>query len=204
MKKIAFFASLACFLAGTASAAVVAYTWEENGNIRTEYSGSLDLSGITYAQGRTQVNYATFRGNTTRYFNMFDYKGYWDATMTTSGPGAAGPLSVSSSTTTFNHTRYGDQFGYGVTSGNQRGTAVYAAYDYINGSAISGGSTLFGKTFGDIGLFGPATVNVSWSSDSITHYFGQAPSEVPLPAGFPLVATGLGVFAFLRRKKKKA
>ncbi|MEM7525913.1 MAG: VPLPA-CTERM sorting domain-containing protein, partial [Pseudomonadota bacterium] len=166
-----------------------------------EYSGSLDVSGLSFAQGRTQVSLSLIRPDRSFYFNMFDYLGYFDASVSVTGPGAAGPLSLGASSASFTHTRYGDQFGYGVTSGASRGGAVYTAFDYVNGSEISGGSTTLDTALADLGVTGPATVVFGWSTDNITHYYGTRPPPVPLPASLGLLATGLAGFAWLRRRK---
>lgn len=60
MKKLVLSGVFAA-MASASHGAVIAYTWEEGGNLVTEYSGSLDLSGLTYAQGLTEVNYRLFQ-----------------------------------------------------------------------------------------------------------------------------------------------
>ncbi len=196
MKPLLLSASLLA-IASSAQSAVVAYTWEENGNLETVYSGSLDLSGLTYAQGLTQLDLAYIYPVRTFYFNMFDYQGHWDANFSITGPSGAQP-NLSPVTTFFNHTRFGDSFGYGVTSGASRGGAVYTANGYSGGS-IAGGSTTFNTSLADLGVTGPTTVEFTWSTDSITHFYGVA-APIPLPAGLPLLAIGLGAFAWLRRR----
>lgn len=191
-------------LASTSHGAVVAYTWEEGGDLKTEYSGSLDLSGLTYAQGLTQVNYRRFQPNRNFYWNMDDYQGHFDATVSVTG-GASSTVLGNPSPSVIGHTTYyGDVFGYGNTSSLSRGGAVYTAFGYTNGSAISGGSTTVGASLASLGLSGPATVSYSWSTDSITHFYGVSPSAVPLPAGLPLLMSGFGAFVWLRRREKSA
>ncbi len=193
-------------LAPASQAAVVAYTWEENGDLLTQYSGSLDVTGLSFAQGRTQVDLSIIRPDRAFYFNMFDYNGYFDASHTITGPGATIANGLSSISTNFSHTRQGDQFGYGGTSGLSRGFAVYTAFDYVNGSSISGGSTTNNTMLADLGLTDPVTVSLTWSTDSITHFYGLNPNmaAVPLPAGFALLLTGIGAFALLGRRRKLA
>ncbi len=193
-------------LASASHAAVIAHTWEENGDLLTQYSGSLDVTGLTFAQSRTQVPLSLIRPNRAFYFNMFDYNGYLDANHSITGPGATIPNGLSSIATSFIHTRQGDQFGYGGSSGLSRGFAVYTAFDYVNGSSISGGSTTSNTILADLGLVDPVTVSLTWSTDSITHFYGLNPNmaAVPLPAGFALLLTGIGAFALLGRRRKLA
>ncbi|EBA16426.1 arginyl-tRNA-protein transferase [Roseobacter sp. SK209-2-6] len=190
-------------LASASHGAVIAYTWEEGGNLVTEYSGSLDLSGLTFAQGLTNVNYRRFQPNRNFYWNMDDYQGHFDASISVTG-GASSTVLANPSPSVIGHTTYyGSVFGYGNTSGLSRGGAVYTAFGYSNNDAISGGSTTLGASLSTLGLSGPATVSYSWSTDSITHFYGvAAPSPVPLPASLPLVVTGLGALFWMRRRKK--
>jgi hypothetical protein len=197
--------ALAAFIAATATAsqgAVIVYTWEEGGNLVTEYSGSLDLSGLSYAQGLTQVDYRLFQPDRNFYWNMDDYQGHWNASVSVTG-GASSTVLANPSPSVIGHTTYyGSVFGYGNTSNLSQGGAVYTADGYVNGDAIEGGSTTVGASLATLGLSGPATVEYSWSTDSITHYYGvQAPAPVPLPAGMPLLAAGLGALAWTRRRK---
>ena len=194
------------FFASTSQAAVVAYTWEENGDLLTEYSGTLNVSGLTFAQGRTPVSQSLIRPDRAFYFNMFDYLGYFNAAHSITGPGATLANGLSPLSTNFFHTRQGDQFGYGGTSGLRNGFAVYTAHDYVNESFISGGSTTTGTTLADVGLTDLVTVSLTWSTDSITHFYGVNPNAavVPLPAGFILLLTALGSFGLISRWRKSA
>ena len=202
IKKIAL-SGLFAALASASQGAVVAYTWEEGGDLVTQYSGSLDLSGLTYAQGLTNVNYRRLQPNRNFYWNMNNYQGHFDARISVTG-GASSTVLANPSPSVIGHTTYyGSVFGYGNTSGLSRGGAVYTTFGYSNNDAISGGSTTDGASLATLGLSGPATVNYTWSTDSITHYYGvAAPTPVPLPASFPLIATGLGALAWMRRRKK--
>lgn len=205
MRKLLIGLFLSLF-ATAGQAAVVAYTWEEDGNLLTQYSGSLDVSGLTVAQGRTQVDQSLIRPNRAFYFNMFDYDGYFDASHSITGPGATISGGLSTVSMNFFHTRQGDQFGYGGTSGLARGFAVYTAHDFVSGSQISGGSMTVDAMLVDLGLLDPVTVSVTWSTDSITHFYGVNPNAaaVPLPAGFVLMLSGLGVFGLVARRRKLA
>lgn len=134
---------------------------------------------------------------------MDDYQGHWNANISVTG-GASSTVLANPTPSAIGHTSYyGSVFGYGNTSGLAKGGAVYTAYGYVNGTAISGGSTTVAASLTNLGLSGPATVSYTWSTDSITHYYGvQAPAPVPLPAGLPLAATGLVALAWMRRRKK--
>ncbi|MEL0437864.1 VPLPA-CTERM sorting domain-containing protein [Phycobacter sp. K97] len=189
-------------LASASQSAVIAYTWEDGGDLKTEYSGSLDLSGLSFAQGLTKVNSRQFLPNRNFYFNMNNYQGHFDAAVSVTG-GASSTVLSSSSSAVGHTSYYGDVFGYGNTSSLSRGGAVYTASGYVNNAAISGGSTTVGASLATLGLLAPATVNYTWSTDSITHYYGiKAPAPVPLPAGLALLATGLGALTWMRRRKK--
>lgn len=187
-------------IASISHAAVVAYTWEESGDLKTEYSGSLDLSGLTFVQGLTEVNYRRFQPNRNFYWNMDDYQGHFDATISVTGGATSTVLGNPSPSQIAHTTYYGSVFGYGNTSNLVRGGAVYTAFGYTNNDPIIGGSTTTGATLASLGLSGPATVSYTWSTDSITHFYGSRPPAVPLPAGLPLIATALGAFAWMRRR----
>jgi opacity protein-like surface antigen len=197
MKKLLLSASLIAF-ASSAHSAVVAYTWEEDGNVITEYSGSLDLSGLYYvsSQGRSVVDQFMIRSNRSFYFNMFDYDPYSGAAISTEVNGIPGGEVLGTGGDVLHTTRYGDQLGYGRNSGG--GGSVYVAYGY-DGAYIEGGSVTEGTTLAAMGITTPSSMTYSWSTDSITHYWGT-PAPVPLPAGLPLLAAGIGAFAWMRRK----
>lgn len=197
MKRMLLSASLLAF-ATSAQSAVIAYSWEEDGNVVTEYSGSLDLTGLTYVtgQGRTEVDQFMIRSNRSFYFNMFDYDPYFGASISTTVNGVPGGEVLGTGGSVAHTTRYGDQLGYGRRSGG--GGAVYVAYQY-NGAYIEGGSVTENTTLADLGITAPSTLVYSWDSDSITHYWGT-PAPIPVPAGLPLLLAGLGGLALLRRK----
>lgn len=197
MKCLLLSASLLAF-ASSAQSAVVAYTWEEDGDVVTQYSGTLDLSGLTFvtSQGRTQVDHFQIRSNRSFYFNMFDYDPYFGASISTEVNGVPGGEVLGTGGSVFHTTRYGDQIGYGRRGSG--GGAVYVAHQY-SGGLIEGGSVTENTTLAAMGITSPSTLTYSWSSDSITHYWGT-PAPVPVPAGLPLLLAGLGSLAWLRRK----
>ena len=196
-------AAILIALATVSNAGVVAYTWEENGDLKSSWSGTLDLTGLSLYEEVTGKREHTFlKSSRSYFFNLgSEYNSYRKADTNVRYLG--------SFKTGFQGTFEGDAFGYLTDRG-----IVYVASDYVNGSALSGTSVIKGQTLSSVGI--PAqTFQMTWSTDSITHYFGLkaptpplvtqttftgAPSPVPLPAGLPMMAAAIGTFAWLRRK----
>jgi hypothetical protein len=99
-------------LTSSANAAVIAYTWEENGDLLTQYSGTLDLSGMSQFQSRTQSTNNTFQPFRTIFFRLNDYVGYSPATVSNTGPGALSPTRIGTTASSVPFVGFGDQFGY--------------------------------------------------------------------------------------------
>ena len=203
MKKF-LFSALFMAVASASQGAVIAYTWEEGGDVKTEYSGSLNLTGLSYvtAQGRSQYDYLSIQSNRSMFFNLTDYDPYFGASIVATVSGVNNGEVLGTGAWITQTSRFGSQFGYGRRSGG--GGAVYVGYQYASGDAIDGGTVAENTTLAAFGITAPSTLVFSWSGDSITHYYGTRPPAVPLPAGLPLIATGLGAFAWLRRRNKTA
>lgn len=199
-KRLFLTASLLGF--GTATqAAVVAFTWQDGDDIRTEFSGTLDLTGLMSAHSVESPS-LNFTQGTDWYFAMpnFRYTAF-------RGPDNE-PISVRHSSQSIPLTQHdeswGDTFGY-------RGDFSYPfialdprSWD-LDGSVLTlAGGTLIRDLTVDFTDWG--TTTLSWSGDTITHNWGVAApmAPVPLPAGLPLVLSGIGALMLLRRRTRRA
>lgn len=96
----------------------------------------------------------------------------------------------------------GDRVGWIDGSGGG-GTAwnFYTPSGY-NGSLLSVVSTFAGFTFGDLLLQG-GTYELSYGENGTIKVIVEGVPPIPLPAGLPLLASGLGTIALVRRFRKK-
>ena len=201
MKKVLMAFAL-LIISNATNAGVIVYTWEDGNDLVSEYSGTLNLTGLSFAQGSTAINYRLLRPSRNFYFNMDDYIGYFNASVSVVGGISSTALSAVGNLTSTSY--YGDAFGFGNTSNLSSGGAVYVGDDFVNGSLISGGSARTNTSLADLGLSAPATVTFSWSSDSIVHYYGVNPyATVTAPSSILLAIGGLVSLVIVRNRRQK-
>jgi hypothetical protein len=203
MKKLkatlAFF--IPCILFGataTANASPYVVTLEEVGsNVVASGSGDIDLTGLTYSFTGYNVPYMDpsvaliYTGSSTNYL------GY-------TGPGLYGYVGDISGPSSF---------GSGTVAGASSGSGdpvEFAAYadtilvpaGYVSDDALSDSAIYDGETFAELGVT-PGTYVWTWGSDP-DQSFTLEIGATPLPATFPLFASGLGAIGLLvwRRKRK--
>ena len=187
MKKLAFAGALALSVT-SADAAVTAYTWEEDGDVKSVWSGTLNLSGLSIVQTTSGFGtQSSIQASRTYFLNTYD------AYVAFSGASSS-VTRLGSNDTTYTGTFSGDAFGY-LTDRD----FIYLDQSYQSGAEMAGSSIITGRTLAEIGISTPQTVQFTWSGDSFTHYYGVA-APVPLPAGLSLMLGGLGAFAWMRRK----
>lgn len=201
MKKVLMAFAL-LVVSSAANAGVIVYTWEDGSDLVSEYSGTLNLSGLSFAQGSTAISHRLLRPSRNFYFNMDDYIGYFNASVSVVGGISSTALSAVGNLSSSSF--YGDAFGFGNTSNLSFGGAVYVADDFVNGSSISGGSTIANASMATLGLSAPATVTFSWSSDSIVHYYGVNPyATVSTPNSILLAIGGLFALVIVRNRRQQ-
>ncbi|GEA09826.1 hypothetical protein [Alteromonas sp. KUL49] len=201
MKKVLIAFAL-LVVSSAANAGVIVYTWEDGNNLVSEYSGTLNLNGLSFAQGSTAISHRLLRPSRNFYFNMDDYIGYFNASVSVVGGISSTALSAVGNLASTSY--YGDAFGFGNTSSLNFGGAVYVADDFVNGSSISGGSTIANASMATLGLSAPATVTFSWSSDSIVHYYGVNPyATVSAPSSILLAIGGLFTLVLVRNHRQQ-
>ena len=189
-----YLSALALALTATVSnAAVVAYTWEEGGGLRSTYSGSLDLTGLNRVfHGDTPSDSVYVQAHRTYFIALPPAYDAWE------GANSLGAPIGTSTNTYYGNSRTGDGFGYLTDRG-----FVYLPDSYQSGASFAGGSFIAEVTLDQVGVTSPKIVTLSWESDTITHYWGTAaPSAVPVPAGLPLALTALGAFMVIRRRPR--
>lgn len=195
MKKL--LAALALSLCASASnAAIHAYTWEENGNVLSSWSGTLDVSNLAGpALVGTFTDRALIEGDRTYFFNVQATYVFYSGLV----PNFT-RLAPANTTGQVLGTRTGDSLGYLTDAGY-----LYLAPGYVSGTQLSGTQTLTGVTLADLGITAPVTLTLddSTGQNLITHTYG-AMAPVPVPAALPLALTGFGILAFARRRRQKA
>jgi len=89
------------------------------------------------------------------------------------------------------------------------------AFSYTNWASNANGKGRFARDY-LVGWFGPGSPNVDTWRDCrdnkgncdvfkyVVEYDASAISAVPLPASLPMIAAGLGLMAFVARRRKKA
>jgi hypothetical protein len=97
------------------------------------------------------------------------------------------------------------------TSGDGSILGIYAAgiylpHSYTSGGPLAGTATWANQTLDSLGVT-PGTYVWTWGTgpdaDSFTLEIGAASTTTPLPAAFPLFASGLGVMGLLRLRRKR-
>lgn len=176
----------------TADAAVVMYTWEEDGDVKSEWSGTLDMTGLVsdlVISGFDPLS--SFKASEGAFLNRDDsYARYLGASVNMQ---FVGPED-----TTYFGSFSGDMLGYLADRRYLFLSDRFQSADSLSGQSVIEDQTLFG-----IGVPTLATVEFTWTGDSITHYYGVAPASVPLPAGLPLLAAGLGALGWMRQRARK-
>ena len=176
-------AVIAVCATGSADAAVLFAFEETGGDVVGTLSGSADLTGLSF------------------FFDGQVPGGYVDPELAdlVSGPGAldvyagmAGPAAFGAGGLTNASSSAGHAFGVLGATG-----FLGVPDGYASGATLDATTVFAGHTFASLGIM-PGTYVYNWSSDSVTVRFGPAP--IPLPAGLPLLAGGLGLLAWFRRR----
>lgn len=177
----------ALLMASWAHGAVIITAVETGGNLVISGSGTLNLSGLTFAGTSDATAGALGNGNVrvgdhnpgSPQINVDKYSGL-------SGP-SSGIVDGSGILRTSN-SGIGDDFGVLWLS-----QQLEVPVGYVSGNFLSGSSTWLGETFATAGLY-EGTYQWTWSSDSITF------QVVPIPAAVWLFASALGLLGWMNRK----
>lgn len=191
--------ALTLALAAPANAAVVVNIYESGGDVISEYSGTIDLGGVSFS---SSIGTGTdeLRPVYPAYYSLGGaYGGFFALTS-----GANWIDLVAFNTIIPASSSTGNLFGF-------RGDIplVYLESGYTSGALISGSMTFAGTTLAALGMNEGVYNNLmTWGgsiyADSISMNISTAgPSSVPLPAGLPLLVAGLGMLGFTRRGKKQ-
>jgi|GEM_PF-2928867 len=197
-KQVLLAAGISAVLSSAAQAVVTVNIWEDAGGVFSTYSGTLNLAGVSTA-GTFYSSFNELRPADSAYYRMSSgFDGFIasasDETWTT---GLTGDHLASAFS--------GDTFGFHSTLTNYK--TVYFADDYISGALLSGSMSWAGETLASLGLIAGSYANVmSWGTGDNADFISMniRTSVVPIPAGLPLLAGGLGILALVQKRRKKA
>lgn len=190
--KFALFAATAglALVAPAAHAAVTINITQVGGNVVAQTSGSLNTTGLVFAQQGTISSSGMIRGS------AFFFTGTI-GTVVNAYNGLTGPQFGS---TLMSGTGLSSGDGFGFHLGNGR---VFLPTNYVSGAALSAMTTYEFKTLSNLGLTLGSYV-YAIGSDSITLNIGQAVAPVPEASTWAMMVLGFGVLgAGMRRRSTK-
>lgn len=179
-----------------ATAAVEAYLFERQDNLRGQFKGSIDTTGLP--QANTSMPEALGYVHP-EVFGFGQYRG--GETLTVWGEaGDFGPPNYGTGGSVINSGPVvGDSFLFNlVVTGPVPGITLVLAQDYM-GEELSGRYRLPGETLNSIGAISGTYLVTLPSSDTITLNVGTRPAIVPLPSAWPLFLTAVVAGAALRQ-----
>lgn len=201
MKKL--FLSIAATLGlitAPASAAVVVDIFDDGGDLVVNYSGSIDVTGLTltgsasangFAEIGTLLSGAPFQAGSVSVRNGF--------TNIFNGQITSGDLFFTANGTTdgLSFTTSGDTFGFSIIYGIQG--SILLGPSYVSGEQLSGSATFSGASIGSQSLI-EGTHIFNLPNDVVTLNIGV--TSVPLPASVLLLLGGLGGLLCLGRRRR--
>jgi outer membrane autotransporter protein len=162
-------------LPNSAHADITALPVQSGADVVITYSGSVDLTGMTFVGAESISGYVT--PSTVQYFSssgaFSSLYSFVPAPGTAFGPG--GPVSPNSVS--------GQDFGVNFPS-----SLVYVPSGYVSGSALSGSMTFTGATLSSLGIYGSGTyTSTATPSFRFIVTFGPPPEELSAFAtGLPM------------------
>ena len=174
-------------LNGPANAAVTIDIFQSGGNVVSEGSGTIDLTGLTLSSTTTDegavlpsIGVATVGAGTAGRYT-----------------GPTGPASFGTGLLTHQTSGSGPLFG--IDASGFANPLLYLPSGYTSGTALSGTSVFDGQTIGSLGLtpgtyvytWGGATVGATvLGDDSLTVHIGPT---IPEPSTWAMMALGFGL-----------
>ena len=175
----------------TAQSAVIINFEETGGSITMDLSGSLDLTGATFALGASST--AVYFSPSSSFFNSMLVTG---TGMVDLYSGLSGPANLGGSTATALADSPSSTSFWLRPALNQ-----FAVPDgYVSNDPLNATLTFTGQTFMSLGLTEGDQFIWTLPNDTITMNIGPVP--VPAPAGLPLALAGVGAVALIRRQRK--
>lgn len=192
------FLAASLLYAGSSSASIMLVMGESGSDIRVEWSGSVDTTGLSFVTPFTGTAEQT-RGQ----FNL------WLATGSNANSDVYGGASLAfnnPATSFFNLVGTGT----GPSIGMQTGSSVFLPENYVSNSFISGILTISGTDFATAGILDGITSTATWDAGAagtqtisfVTDQdaFPSSSSSVPVPATGALFLAGV-LGAVYRRKR---
>jgi hypothetical protein len=196
---------------GAQAALIMNVTKDANGAY-AEFGGSIDLAGLPEG-----IRLGYYPGSAVRFNNVF-LKGYlfaFGAPVSTAGPSYSfsGPdfsdvINLAIFGSSLGNTTIGSGAPVMLQDTDNAGSYFVLSDDYVSGSYVRGSTAWAVQPTQDLEALGYnlgsylfTLANGETVTLNIGNDYAQALPEVPLPAGLPLLAAGLGGLALLRRKR---